>query len=108
MTLEDAQALDAADPLRGARERFSIPDGTIYLDGNSLGAMPRAVPAKLADVVEQARNEDPAKPLLRGDELGIPPGPEVGRLLELIAEERAAGTISTRAEAEDLVRRSLE
>jgi hypothetical protein len=63
---------------------------------------------KLAGVVEQARNEDPAEPLLRGDELGIPPGPEVGRLLELIAEERAAGTISTRTEAKDLVRRSLE
>jgi hypothetical protein len=46
--------------------------------------------------------------LLRGDELGIPPGPKVGELLELIAEERAAGTISTREEALDLVRRSLE
>ena len=63
---------------------------------------------KLAGAVEQARKEEPAEPLLRGDELGIPPGPEVGRLLELIAEERAAGTISTRAEAEELVRRSLE
>jgi hypothetical protein len=64
--------------------------------------------SKHSGVIEQARNADPAEPLLRGDELGIPPGPEVGRLLELIAEERAAGTISTRAEAEDLVRRSLE
>ena len=63
---------------------------------------------ELADAVEQARKEEPAEPLLRGDELGIPPGREVGRLLELIAEERAAGTISTRAEAEELVRRSLE
>jgi len=43
--------------------------------------------------------------LLRGDELGLPPGPEIGRLLERIAEERAAGTISTRAEALDLARR---
>ena len=51
---------------------------------------------------------EPAEPLLRGDELGLPPGPEVGRLLELIAEERAAGTISTREEALELVRRSLE
>jgi tRNA nucleotidyltransferase/poly(A) polymerase len=61
-----------------------------------------------ADTVEAARRSDPAEPLLRGDELGIPPGPEVGRLLELIAEERAAGTISTREEALELVRRSLE
>jgi Poly A polymerase head domain len=60
--------------------------------------------AELGPAVEQARAGDPAVPLLRGDELGVPPGPEVGRLLELIAEERAAGTISTREEALNLVR----
>jgi hypothetical protein len=63
---------------------------------------------ELAGAVEQARAAEPAEPLLRGYELGIPPGPEVGRLLELVAEERAAGTISTREEALELVRRSLE
>jgi hypothetical protein len=62
----------------------------------------------LEDAVREARAHDPAEPLLRGDELGIEPGPEVGRLLELVAEERAAGTISTREEARELVRRSLE
>jgi hypothetical protein len=36
----------------------------------------------------------------------VSPGPEIGRLLELIAEERAAGTISTREEALELVRRA--
>ena len=40
-----------------------------------------------------------------GDGLGLAPGPEISRLLELIAEERAAGTISTREDALDLVRR---
>ena len=64
--------------------------------------------ANLDRAVENARKNEPAEPLLRGDELGIPPGPEVGRLLELVAEERAAGTISTREEALELVRRSLE
>jgi Poly A polymerase head domain len=64
--------------------------------------------ANLDGAVENARKNEPAGPLLRGDELGIPPGPEVGRLLELVAEERAAGTISTREEALELVRRSLE
>jgi hypothetical protein len=40
-------------------------------------------------------------------DLGVEPGPAVGRLLELVAEERAVGTISTRDEALDLVRREL-
>jgi hypothetical protein len=57
------------------------------------------------EAVEEARRRDPNKPLLRGDELGLPPGPEVGRLLARIEEERAAGTISTREEALELVRR---
>jgi hypothetical protein len=59
----------------------------------------------LYEAVRAARASDPAEPLLRGDELGVPPGPEVGRLLELVAEERAAGTISTREEALALVAR---
>ncbi len=63
--------------------------------------------ADLYDAVRAARASDPAEPLLRGDELGIPPGPEVGRLLELVAEERAAGTITTKEEALGLVAREL-
>jgi len=58
-----------------------------------------------AEAVRAARESDPAEPLLRGDELGLPPGPEIGRLLELVAEERAAGAITTREEALELVRR---
>jgi kynureninase len=45
--------LDAADPLAFARDRFVLPEGTIYLDGNSLGAMPRAVAQRLRDAVER-------------------------------------------------------
>ncbi len=60
---------------------------------------------ELIPAVETARAEEPVAALVRGDELGLPPGPEVGRLLELIADERAAGTISTREEALDLARR---
>lgn len=60
---------------------------------------------ELARAVEEARASEPAEPLLRGDELGLPAGPEVGRLLDRIAEERAAGAIATREEALELVRR---
>lgn len=63
---------------------------------------------ELSEAVEQARTADPAEPLLHGDELGLPSGPQIGRLLERIAEERAAGTISTREEALELVRKAAE
>jgi hypothetical protein len=62
----------------------------------------------LYEAVYAARAADPTEPLLRGEDvlaLGVEPGPEVGRLLELVAEERAAGTISSRDEALRLVER---
>ena len=55
-------------------------------------------------MVEAARRADPPSPLVRGDELGLEPGPEIGRILDAIDEERAAGTISTREEALELAR----
>jgi kynureninase len=58
MNLSDAQALDRADPLAPLRDRFSIPDGVIYLDGNSLGALPRAVAARTARVVAEEWGRD--------------------------------------------------
>jgi kynureninase len=53
MTLDKARALDAADPLRAFRDRFALPEGVIYLDGNSLGPLPRATAGALAALVEQ-------------------------------------------------------
>jgi hypothetical protein len=63
--------------------------------------------AELGEAVVRARAADPPAPLLRGDELGVPPGPQIGRLLERVEEERAAGSISTREEALELIRREL-
>ena len=55
--IERAKELDAADPLAGFRERFHVPEGVIYLDGNSLGCLPRATPAAMARVVEKEWGE---------------------------------------------------
>jgi tRNA nucleotidyltransferase (CCA-adding enzyme) len=62
---------------------------------------------EFAPAVAAARENDPDEPLLRGDELGLPPGPEIGRLLAAVEEERAAGLLSTREEALEFVRRSV-
>ena len=51
-TRADCQALDAADPLAWVQERFHVPADLIYLDGNSLGALPKATPGRLAKAIE--------------------------------------------------------
>jgi kynureninase len=58
VTRDEAKALDASDPLGFARERFSIRDGLIYLDGNSLGALPAAAAGRLSEVAEREWGED--------------------------------------------------
>ncbi|MBK7278212.1 MAG: kynureninase [Betaproteobacteria bacterium] len=53
MTRDEALALDAADALAPLREQFSLPPGLIYLDGNSLGVLPKATAARVQQVVQQ-------------------------------------------------------
>jgi len=53
MTRDDCLALDRADPLAHARERFVLPEGVNYLDGNSLGAVPKGVAERVAKAIKQ-------------------------------------------------------
>ena len=53
----DCLALDAEDPLAPLRDLFALPQGRIYLDGNSLGALPRATASRVAQVVQQEWGE---------------------------------------------------
>ena len=52
-----AAEFDTADPLAPYRDRFTLPEGVIYLDGNSLGALPKDTPAAVQRVVEQEWGE---------------------------------------------------
>ena len=85
--LSRAQALDAASPLRGRRELFTIPTGTTYLDGNSLGALPRAVPERLARVVTDEWGHDLIASWNTADWINLPRrvGDRVASLLDLPA-----------------------
>lgn len=57
-TREEALALDRSDPLARKRAEFLIPEGLIYLDGNSLGVLPGRVPGHLERVVREQWGTD--------------------------------------------------
>jgi kynureninase len=56
--LAAARLADARDELAHLRERFELPDGVVYLDGNSLGPLPRAVPPAVTDLMRRQWGQD--------------------------------------------------
>ena len=57
-TRHDCLALDANDALAGLRHAFALPEGLIYLDGNSLGALPKATAARIQQLVQDEWGRD--------------------------------------------------
>jgi len=83
LSLAAAEARDAADPLRDWRDRFALPDGVIYLDGNSLGPLPRATVQQLDIAVRRQWGEGLVRSWNQADWIGAPAriGDKIARLI---------------------------
>ncbi|TIW02707.1 MAG: kynureninase, partial [Mesorhizobium sp.] len=81
--LAEVEAMDAADPLRDLRDRFVLPDGVIYLDGNSLGA----ASINVFKEIETAAKQEWAQDLIRAwntagwFDMPVQLGDRLGRLI---------------------------
>jgi kynureninase len=71
-TLAEARALDASDPIAGYRKQFALPAGVIYLDGNSLGALPLGTAARLGEVIRREWGEGLVRSWNSADWIGMP------------------------------------
>ncbi len=83
LTREALAKRDADDPLAGFRARFALPEGVIYLDGNSLGALPRAAGERLRAVVAEEWGEGLIRSWNQHDWIGLPgrAGDKIARLI---------------------------
>ncbi len=88
-TLEEAKAWDAEDPLAKFRDRFVLPPGVIYLDGNSLGPLLAAAKARLADAIEHEWGAGLVRSWNDADWIGAPArvGGKIARLIGAAANE---------------------
>lgn len=83
---------DVADPLAGLRDRFDLPKGVIYLDGNSLGALPVGVVARMRQVVDQQWGVDLIAGWNQHGWIGLPQrvGGRIAQLIGAAADEVVA------------------
>ena len=89
MTVADLETLDRADPLRAFRDRFVLPKGVVYLDGNSLGALPRGAATRVANVVEREWGEGLIRSWNDAGWIELPRrvGAKIARLIGAAADE---------------------
>ncbi|MDE0590581.1 kynureninase [Halocynthiibacter sp. C4] len=83
ITRSDCEKMDATDPMAAVRDLFTLPEGEIYLDGNSLGALPKAAPARIAKAVEQEWGVDLIRSWGKAEWFTMPErlGDRLGRLI---------------------------
>lgn len=91
-TLADIRRWDVEDPLRDFRARFDLPPGVVYLDGNSLGALPRASAPRLAAAVNEEWGRDLIRSWNSADWIGAPlrVGAKIAQLIGAKPHEVAA------------------
>lgn len=92
LSLEKMKDLDRKDPLRDKRKEFALPKGKIYLDGNSLGCLPKATVSRVNDVVTWEWGEDLITSWNKADWINLPArvGAQIARLVGAEADEVVA------------------
>ena len=80
---EDCLALDAHDPLAAFRTRFALPEGVVYLDGNSLGARPKVAAARAQSIIGEEWGNGLIRSWNDADWIGLPAkvGDKLGQLI---------------------------
>ena len=93
LSAEGARRADAADELAAIRELFEVPESVIYLDGNSLGALPTAVAPAVADLVARQWGEQLITSWNVNDWWRLPArvGDRIGRLIGAAAGQVMCG-----------------
>ena len=83
ITLQTCREMDAADPLARSRDAFALPAGIVYLDGNSLGALPRQAEERVRAVMTRQWGQDLIKSWNVHDWIGAPArlGAKIARLI---------------------------
>ena len=91
-SLAACESLDQQDPLRSLRDLFQLPPGVIYLDGNSLGVLPKATPPRVAQAVTQEWGNDLIKSWNTAGwfQLPLKVGDKIARLIGANANEVVA------------------
>jgi kynureninase len=81
--------MDATDPLAFARTRFRIPDGVLYFDGNSLGALPVSTERRIAEVISREWGEGLIRSWNKNDWIGLPAriGAQIAPIIGADADE---------------------